>query len=230
MAKPIEMLVSLFKSLISDFKTSLLSEITGLINPSKEIPAVAAATAAAAPAGSSTVPPVLPPIPAAAAPVTFVAEEGKPAGPGFVRLYTQNISAAIINHTFNSYHLWELNPRLKNKSHKCILQLVGAFLEIASNEVSMKKFKDIPSLLIPLSYFEILAGAKLAMLFMRYMVILHEYSADYTLLALICYHIDFIYTRRTEMKRGYYNVWAHINGEVACKHLYANCHPTSTSK
>ncbi|KAF6744190.1 hypothetical protein DFP72DRAFT_778430, partial [Ephemerocybe angulata] len=109
--------------------------------------------------------------------------------------------SSIINHTFDPHHLWKLDPRLKNNPQKRTLQLVGSSLELASDELSLKQFKDLPYLFIPLTiYFEVLvfyvpgqAGAKLAMLFMRYLAILHEYSADYTLAALVRYHIDFAY-------------------------------------
>lgn len=138
--------------------------------------------------------------------------------------------STIINHTFDPYHLWKLDPRLQNKTQKQTLQLVGLSLELASNEVSLKEFKDLPSLFVLLMvYFEILihyapaqSGATLAKLFMRYTAILHKYAANYTLSALVKYHIEFAYIRCSEMKRGYYDKWGHINGELASKHLHAH--------
>ncbi|KAJ2936519.1 hypothetical protein H1R20_g573, partial [Candolleomyces eurysporus] len=122
------------------------------------------------------------------------------------------------------------------KNQKKTLQLIGNSLEIASNETTLKDFKDITLLMIPLQvYFGIVvhyaspsSAAALSKLF-QYTANLHKVASEYTWATVVNYHVNFFLCHRQEMRRGYYNLWAHQDSKLASKFLHAHCKTAGSS-
>jgi hypothetical protein len=130
---------------------------------------------------------------------------------------------SILAHTFHPYHLWKLDPRHHERNQKKTLQLVGGSLEIAPDDTALKDYKDVASLVVPLNvYFEILVhysspsvSGAIAILFFRYLTHLHNMATEYSWSAVVNYHPQFFLQRRIEMRKGYYDLWARQDPELA---------------
>ncbi|RXW11686.1 hypothetical protein EST38_g14169 [Candolleomyces aberdarensis] len=223
---------ALIESITAEFQKSMMSEFEARLS-ALSLTASSSSSSQQQPATQLGSPPLAPP-PSSSTQTHF---SSAPQAPGTPQTGFEATVNAIITHTFNPYHLWKLDPRYQEKNQKKTLQLIGNSLEIASDETALKDFKDITSLMIPLQvYFGIVvhyappsSAAALAKLFFQYTANLHKVASEYTWAAVVNYHVNFFLRRRQEMRRGYYDLWARQDSELASEFLHAHRKSTVSS-
>ncbi len=138
---------------------------------------------------------------------------------------------SIIQHDLRCSDLYKLDPRYCNKAERKTLELNSTTLELSNDDSSLKKYKTLSSIVVPLTtYFSILMAhyqpmAKSALLgiqLFRYTAHLTKITSEYEWHAVVAYHMAFFTRRRREMIDGDYGGWGRIDLELRGEHLFPN--------
>ncbi|KAI0666799.1 hypothetical protein C8Q78DRAFT_948421, partial [Trametes maxima] len=137
----------------------------------------------------------------------------------------------IARHEFKPSDLSKLDSKYRDRNARSVLEFDAGVGGFTLREPSAKDYPSFHSLFAPLmTYFNVLmmfaassgsiaAVCQVANGSMAYMSQLEQFHEDYQWSAVLAYHMDFHYKRRSCMTDGDYSGWDSIDSGLQAKHL-----------
>ncbi|PBK97291.1 hypothetical protein ARMGADRAFT_880964, partial [Armillaria gallica] len=145
---------------------------------------------------------------------------------------------SIIQHNLHTSDIYKLDTWHRDKAERKTLELNGTKLELSNDDVVLKEYKTLNSIIDPLStYFSILIihaqasrkSALLAVQVLHYNAHLSRIASEYEWHAMVAYHMAFFTKHCREMINGEYSSWGRIDLELCGEHLYPHQKVKTTS-
>ncbi|KAI9001308.1 hypothetical protein BD414DRAFT_405376, partial [Trametes punicea] len=157
-----------------------------------------------------------------------------PTGTSLIKLFPHieaSVLLEIARHEFKPSDLSKLDSKYRDRAARSVLEfdaIVGGF---TIRDPSTKDYPSLHSIFAPLiTYFQILtmfaassgstaAVGHVAVGSFAYLSQLEQFNEDYQWSAVLAYHMDFHYKRRSFMADGDYSGWDTIDAGLQAKHL-----------
>ncbi|KAL7278212.1 hypothetical protein ACG7TL_008187 [Trametes sanguinea] len=167
-----------------------------------------------------------------------------PAGTSLIKLFPHveaSVLLEIARHEFKPSDLSKLDSKYRDRNARSVLEYDAGVGGFTIREPSAKEYPSLHSVFAPFTtYFHILtmfaassgsiaAVCQIVSGSFAYIAQLEQFNEDYQWAAVLAYHMDFHYRRRSFMPDGDYSGWDIIDPGLQAKHLLGKERPRNTA-